>query len=1091
LNHQSALNHDEKIPLLINKDESPEELNEIYASPLQLLERVNIDTNKHTEYSFATSSTIINENGQEQQWFTSTLTWDTRQFHSGKFNNFIQTLGQSDELYNKTLVLDGKVYYTTESLAKEAAAARAIDCFSFTRKYRGGRKNRYNVDDAVQPLQYCVEMPLYKRSTLGLFSCAPEYDWLCTLQQRYGPVDVNYDIQTEEFESSDGGGKMQTWYSATCIEPVTGERFDSGVFGKSGYTLTLPGSPEPLSDAPSSLLTLEEIKIRNKRVYYRDEQLARHAAAGRAADCYHLRNKVTRCIVDASDVRMQYRYCMEEPYMDQGDKIKHPVDYKELEEVVKYRRDNPHIELMSEDLFRMLHLSSSMLHAPLVFCQAMFNRMNMGYASLSVYEKCFGRLRDIWYTSTVRDPVTGETFHSGLVGSEVGAEKSKFHADTPLHTAQVKIYDGKVYYKETKLANHAAAARLLDCYIFRDADRPRPPHVEVNQRVQLCLEEPYKLPGDRDTQQIDYEGLLKKRNAPGEYNPEPINEFVDPATFDESLLDMLQANKHFLHVPLHFLHGLCTKLNLTLVCSSLHDKVFSDRDRKWFTASVKNPLSEEEFFSGLVGREVPVESAQSNELSTPLHLSDVKVSDGKVYYQDRSLATHAAAARCLDCLILRAKSRSNAMHTTSVASVQLCLEDPYMNASEFDMQKIDYDDLLLRRYSSITEYQLPQTYHSAEDAIEDTFDDTEGFVKFLDVDHNVGSSRLSTISRIAEIWTSGQRPESTDNDATINDEVLPSFSQNKLNNTLAWYKHACKSQQTPEALAHLCKSTLKILCECNRDEHASAFPNPANVDIIKEANAIWEKLCFLQYHDSSIIDTDTCNSYMGCMDLSDPASAAAAETMLISMKSSEKYGILNVALPLPDIDTYNVVLDIWSKAPSPDSKSGVNRIYSLIEDSSFAGTRLKPNIDTFKTLFAVNSKQDDGSFSLDNAKACLEQMREASQRFNDPSLRPTLDIYTAALKKPSSDGNQSDYTPAWLCSGKAFEDGFRDASISSTDEGLAAEEWCALMEKNGMVATNALLEEIIQIWIDSGTLDGLVSVIFGGRFGSKLHHTSH
>ena len=227
------------------------------------------------------------------------------------------------------------------------------------------------------------------------------------------------------------------------------------------------------------------------------------------------------------------------------------------------------------------------------------------------------------------------------------------------------------------------------------------------------------------------------------------------------------------------------------------------------------------------------------------------------------------------------------------------------------------------------------------------------------------------------------------------------------------------------------------------------------------------------------------------MDLSDPASAAAAESMLISMKSSEKYGILNVALPLPDIDTYNVVLDIWSKAPSPDSKSGVNRIYSLIEDSSFAGTRLKPNIDTFKTLFAVNSKQDDGSFSLDNAKACLEQMREASQRFNDPSLRPTLDIYTAALKKTSSDGNQSDYTPAWLCSGKAFEDGFRDASISSTDEGLAAEEWCALMEKNGMVATNALLEEIIQIWIDSGTLDGLVSVIFGGRFGSKLHHTSH
>jgi hypothetical protein len=190
-----------------------------------------------------------------------------KQFHSGKFGNFIKTIQQSQEkAYDKTYVIDGKVYYTSESIAKEAAAARAVDCFAFTLKHRD--ISSIAIDDTLQPLRYCVEMPVLQGiMSLGMSSSYPQYDWLCQMQRKYGPIDVSYDIRTEQFESP--SGKDQNWFSASCVEPLTGEAFDSGVFtGRKGYSFYPP-------NALKIPLILEEINIRDGRVYYNNEEAAK------------------------------------------------------------------------------------------------------------------------------------------------------------------------------------------------------------------------------------------------------------------------------------------------------------------------------------------------------------------------------------------------------------------------------------------------------------------------------------------------------------------------------------------------------------------------------------------------------------------------------------------------------------------------------------------------------------------------------------------------------------------------------------------------------------------------------------------------
>ncbi|KAL3799537.1 hypothetical protein HJC23_008664 [Cyclotella cryptica] len=1042
----------------------PAELDEIYSSPLRLFRSLK------TPDSFETSSIFISSNGHDEQWFTTRINFTRTHFNSGKFGGFLKTLRQSqcDEIFYKTLVVDGKVYYTSEDIAEEAAAARALDLFAFTQKYR--ERTGYASNEKLQPLRYCVEMPLIKRKTYGLFSCAPEYDWLCVMQQKYGPVDVTYDVRTELFGSDDNGG--QIWFSATCYEPVTKEAFDSGIFAKNGYKLPLP-------HAPIDPLTMEEIKIRDGRVYYREEQIARHAAAARALDCFSFRNQISRSIVDISDEPIQWRICLEEPYMSKDEKLTQTIDYSKLQNIVTTRRLDPDAELLSDTLSGMLQSSShsGLLHVPLKFIKLLFDNSKRGALRSSVHLKCFRDNNDVWYTSCITDPLTGEDFFSGVVGEESNTKMNKHSLRSPLHLAEVKVSEGKVYYKDKNLSLHAAAARAIDCYIFRDTGRPLAVHAEPAPKVQLCLEDPYRVSDERDTQLVDYKELLSKRNAPGECIPESISPADVPEPFDESLAYMLQTKSYLLHVPSRFLVDFFQKFYSKVPKYSVYEKVFCEcSNDKWYTSTVTDPLTGEEFHSGSIGREINITKKKGNLLGTPLHLAKVKVSDGRVYYQNENLAAHAAAARAIDCFIFRNKFGVNAVY-------QMCLEDPYASDSEGDAKHVDYDALPIQRSHFMTSGYSGEDERASkgdhivhfEDSGSDD-DETDEKPQFLadNSRHVIRGSTLSTMGRIAEIWTEEQMKESLH---TVDRCELTQYlgeqdpAETKLNNVLAWYRRAYKSPQTHDdatALSSLCKRVLSNLCECNT---GNKLADSVGVNIQQEAQHIWEKLNSLQLRfgdDASFIDTSTCNAYIGCLDLYDPTSPTSAEALLHCMRDGNKNDDLHISLPRPNVDTYNAVLSLWSKANSLERETGVNRVYSLLQNSS-----LCPNMDTFKILMTTRSKEHDNRFSLKKAKTCLAEMQEVSKRSGNQNLRPNLDVYNAALKKPIIGVPHSHYKPSWLDGGKAFADGFRDAE-NLRGEGLEMEEWFALMEKHGVKANIDSYEAIIETWVNTGTLDGLL-----------------
>ena len=104
------------IRLLVNTAE--EELPEIYATPTALLMKTHINNVK-----FISHEPIIMNN---EQWYTATCEFGTmkRKFHSGKFGSLITTF-EKNKMWkcDETLIVNGKVYYQSEDVAKEAASA--------------------------------------------------------------------------------------------------------------------------------------------------------------------------------------------------------------------------------------------------------------------------------------------------------------------------------------------------------------------------------------------------------------------------------------------------------------------------------------------------------------------------------------------------------------------------------------------------------------------------------------------------------------------------------------------------------------------------------------------------------------------------------------------------------------------------------------------------------------------------------------------------------------------------------------------------------------------------------------------------------
>ena len=645
---------EEKAKLLINPAEV---LPELYSSPAAVLE---------TEHDFDCKSTVINKDGEDELWHTAKciLVGDSKEhFHSGKFSEVMNQKFSQNEQWKETCIVDGKVYYRDESTAKEAAAARALDCLAFRLKYKNMRT--VYADD-TEPIRYCEELPylfpMFGENTgMGKHCYAPAYYWSCLMQAKYGPIDAMFEFQHMSFgcDTANGGGEVdnKTWFSATCIEPKTGEVFESGVFRSKLEANEMEGNQRAgisgsgrscMPEAPITPLPLEEFRVIDGKVYYRDESTAKHAAAARAIDCLNLRT------YGNENPQWKTQLCFEEPYMAPDDKQHmQQTNYEEAKAIVESRREgNPGFSFFD------VHSQSQerVMRNPLSTLENGWRKKFSGLFNSIVFGKhesaSLKNEDGVWYTAAMTDPTTKETFSAGVVR----APKS------PNGIADIKVLDdGKVYYKDDiSHAINAAAARAIDCYMYREDEK---------SDIRLCYEEPYKTAEEGESQSVDYDVLLAQRDEGIKsidhevllaQRDEGIESSHTPKTKATTFSSLAESSPEILHVPKAFLQcAFQNKHGQGKFVDPFDVQETEYRGKRWWTATFQDPITEETFSSGL-GREIDVEINPSARLRTPLHKAEVKVVDeGKVYYRDRKSAEHAAAARAIDCYIFRENDQSN------------------------------------------------------------------------------------------------------------------------------------------------------------------------------------------------------------------------------------------------------------------------------------------------------------------------------------------------------------------------------------------------------------------------------------------------
>jgi hypothetical protein len=847
----------------------------------------------------------------------------------------------------------------------------------------------------------------------------------------------------------------RTWFTASFTDPITNETFSSGLAREvnakahSKNALKLP-------------LHLADTRILDGKVYYSELKLAEHAAAARAIDCYIFREQ--------NHIKTDLQLCMESPYSTADEGISQKIDYKDLmakkkgilsralstKDAKKYE-NQPDFLSLADSLPNLLHVPKAMLMNGFQMCRIDCTD------SFDVQERTHNGVT--WWTATFTDPRTKESFSSGLTQAVRTEQKYGATLNPPLHLASAMIMDGKVYYSRSrKLAEHAAAARALDCYIFREGD------TVSSMKWRLCLEDPYSTAEDGVSQKIDYDALLFQRNQRKRfYDGGKIIETIEKWSFDPVQSHRLHLPKDFLRRAFLHKHGVGVAYD---VKKREHD------EQKWYTANAIDPITEERFPSGL-GNLVPVKSHPSSLLKTPLYLADVKILDGEVYYNEKNLAEHAAAARAIDCYLYRAGYADN-------NEIRLCLEDPY--STEGARQQIEYDALLKKRNElSLNEgemgevdlthlFQRDEIFVNEVDLCE--VDCGNDDLPVLTISFSEGAnkvtkvhSNLSTIGRILEIWTETPGLDSFSEQlytkSTHHYEHESPYS--KIKSILKWCErinNEPKNEGEAFALAKLCNKILTALGNANSDLHLE--DEERCVDVQKDAKIILDRIISLSAtfddkNEPSILGADTLTAYIRCLNRNNPAhSAESAEDLLKSMLSNGKLNGIN--LPLPNVSTYNAVLGLWALVDGVKGQSCANRVYSLLEAASMGSDgegSLRPNKETFMTLLSVNSKKD-GKFSFDQAKSWLHSFQ---------TLVADSDVYAAALGLNPPDPR---YGNAWISSGDQYIGGFKSAGIYSKDEAEDISKWLLYAESRGIYPNAEMYEAVIRAWIKTGTKDGLL-----------------
>ena len=446
-------------------------------------------------------------------------------------------------------------------------------------------------------------------------------------------------------------------------------------------------------------------------------------------------------------------------------------------------------------------------------------------------------------------------------------------------------------------------------------------------------------------------------------------------------------------------------------------------------------------------------------------------SDGVKWYKRKDEAIAAAALRAYDAFRFK---------ETGEKQPRYCEEFPITN-----VQLVPENSSHDREQSESIEPFADAVDDSASDIDKESGDDEdedeEDYVIAL-VPQRIGSreeqgfkTAATTFDLIAEAWVE------TNNFKKKSNKLLPGFltpkeeRQQTIDRAFAWVARQ-KEQQTGiqsdriqfdthgqtsnRTISNLILATLASTCQ------RMPVDDGDSCRIEDTAHAVLEQMWSTP---SSSPDAKSYAEYFKCLQGDRVDVARRAKSIFEAMTSGSHFG--GRILPKPNITVYNSFVQCLAEAgiQTPPHEIG--------------GT-MKPDRESFLSSLSSNAYSmgqgaPGGGFDTDHALDCIQQMQKLSEEYNDPSLKPDIQVYNAPLRLSAgllsvSSRPYSRCIP-WDVYIDIYQDGFTkmDKEDLLVKEATACENWLESMKTGNTTPNIESYESVIQAWIRTGTLEGL------------------
>jgi len=550
--------------------------------------------------------------------------------NNDEYTRILQNIGvikEISDLSDYSREKDQIIYYRRKYVAKEAVAANVLQTL-----VTSGYVDRHVLE------RFCIEEPVRSSSEQGQHTnlsfpriISPKFGTLKSLLHLLYSHSESYALQQRmidncfEYEmlesSSSSSIHVGPWYTATFISPLSDEKFNSG----SLFRIIMNES-----DSDKYLVN----QIIDGRVYYQNKFDAEEAAVARALDCFVMRGMLDDkkslpslllddigstqkghsidIAVDGMIYNMPKSTTMHTQTVDSTE----PTTGSTLSNVDPH--DSPSLSdessLNSVGLNESTHSYRMELMSPSILLSRLYLLIRGLPVKHEEVDNCYEyteiripeRLSHLWYSATFTCPYTNQKYEP----LDLNDFFSHLSRDGKTHYVTTFLGD-KFYYAKKSHSKDGAAARALNEFVEQGK-------LEKCALERFCKEAPYAGSG---------EFLLK---------------FPDrKRLFNSKFAHLILLGLYTRNYPDAQDYEECFKCKAHLFPTASKPNMSNE----WWTSSFTCPVSGEIFDAGT------------------LHILDVgarwsdysfcQTADGMKYYKKRNDAKEAAAARALDCFIMR------------------------------------------------------------------------------------------------------------------------------------------------------------------------------------------------------------------------------------------------------------------------------------------------------------------------------------------------------------------------------------------------------------------------------------------------------